>query len=758
MDDRVFEDEVRRIARLMWPAGQFGGASMQDERERDGVFVTEECVHLVECTTSRRKDKAQADIKKLLGLWERMRKKYPDKGVKGWFVTLEDPTAEQMDAAIKGANKVVACSYDHFRSRVVDASAYLEARNGYAFGSSRDPDTDAQEDESPYVPLDIMQVKRAEDRWDVGRIAEGLCGGSRIVLLGDYGAGKSTTLKKVFETMRSQFYRNRSSPFPVLLNLRDHQGQKDAAEAIERHARNVGYAAPSHLVRAWRAGFAVLLLDGLDEVASAGWTGRVRKLRDIRYQAMELIRAFMRQTPDKPGIMLSGRAHFFDSDREMRTAIGDSGPVVYLTLNEFTEDQVATYLAQRGHPTQVPSWLPTRPLLLAYLVARGLFDQGSHVDEDVGPAQGWDMLLHKISAREAEVEAGIEGQTVRRLIERLATKARRGFDGLGPLSQEDILHSFNEICGYPPDDRALKLLQRLPGLGRHERQEDGSRVLVDADFADAARAGDVLAYLSDPYGSDLGDASWWHCGLGRLGTGVAIHRIRDAEYGAAKISTAINKAAMSETLGPLCADLVGILNAMSLDYTMGAVYVRDAMFDHLEFHEASGDLSRIELQDCIVRNMEIEGPVEASRMPNFRRCYFGSVAGRAGNADMPMERFREDCVFEMFEGGTQTTAAILHLDLPMGTRVMLTVLRKLYLQAGRGRMESALHRGLDHRGRRLVPDVLELIRREGLAVRARGYDDPVWLPVRAQSTRARRMINAPTGTHDPALDASAQVD
>lgn len=42
--DREFEDEVRRIARLLWPGAEFDGAAIEDGRERDGIFETEEFV------------------------------------------------------------------------------------------------------------------------------------------------------------------------------------------------------------------------------------------------------------------------------------------------------------------------------------------------------------------------------------------------------------------------------------------------------------------------------------------------------------------------------------------------------------------------------------------------------------------------------------------------------------------------------------------------------------------------------------------
>ena len=46
--------EVLRIARHLWPSAAFGGAAIEEGRERDGIFVTEEMVHLIEATHSER--------------------------------------------------------------------------------------------------------------------------------------------------------------------------------------------------------------------------------------------------------------------------------------------------------------------------------------------------------------------------------------------------------------------------------------------------------------------------------------------------------------------------------------------------------------------------------------------------------------------------------------------------------------------------------------------------------------------------------
>ena len=75
------------------------------------------------------------------------------------------------------------------------------------------------------------------------------------------------------------------STFPVFVNLRDHYGQTDPAEILHRHARNVGFDKPSHLVRAWRAGFVHLSMDGFDEITA------LRRLAKINCLVWDVISA-----------------------------------------------------------------------------------------------------------------------------------------------------------------------------------------------------------------------------------------------------------------------------------------------------------------------------------------------------------------------------------------------------------------------------------------------------------------------------------
>lgn len=296
--DREFEDSVIQIARELWPVAHIGGQIVMNGRERDGVFITEEIVHLIECTTSRGKDKAEDDCSKLSRLIKQMRHQYPSKGVKGWFITRDQPTPDQRAVVNRYGFEIYACSVTDFQNKLIKATEYLVSRINYPFGSMRDPDSGNRTIEAGsfrYVSIDIIST--INKKWSVPEIADGLQEGDKFVLLGDYGIGKSTTLREVFLRLKISYERGQSRRFPILLNLRDHYGQSNPAEALERHARNVGYDTPLHLVRAWRAGYAILILDGFDEIAAPGWTGQVDRLKDIRRSSMELIRKFIDETP-----------------------------------------------------------------------------------------------------------------------------------------------------------------------------------------------------------------------------------------------------------------------------------------------------------------------------------------------------------------------------------------------------------------------------------------------------------------------------
>ncbi len=759
-DDKSFENDVRRIARLLWPAASFGGARIEDGRERDGVFITDEAVHLLECTTSRSKAKAIQDVKKLETLVQQYRKKYALKSVKGWFVTLNEPTADQRDVVHTNSSAVVAVSFRQFKSQIIDADTYIELRKQRPFGSMEDLSVDENDETRRfyYIKQSIVSDETGRE-WTAYELADSVLNGDRFILSGDYGAGKSTTTREIFYHLANKYRKNRISRFPIILNLRNHHGQSDPVEAIERHGRYIAYPQPHHLVRAWLAGDAILILDGFDEIATPAWTGHAKKLRRLRYESMELIRKFIEETPEGSGIIISGRSYFFDNDKELQSALGIGiygKRFTQVSLSDFNEQQMKAFLEKQDWRGAIPSWFPSRPLLLGYLAVKGLLDPLMAIETGLSPAVGWNELLTRIGHREAKIEAGIDGEVVRRLIEHLATITRRSTNGVGPLSQNDILQAFFDICGYYPDDRGIVLLQRLPGLGR-TKQEDGSRDFIDSDFAEAARAGDVVRYIENPYSSEIGDPSTWQITLSQLGRSLAAYLCKEKGFSEMKISSALQRSGDIPGYGFLCSDIIEVAKEMEYSYKGPLINVQDVLVQETSFGDTGQNYSAINYRNCLFKQLEIPPDAEQELLPKFFDCYFSAVEGRVSLSDLPKEIFDSNCQIDSFGDSSSSTSSIMALSLPTGARVLLTILKKLYLQPGSGRKESALFRGLDPRSKLLVPEILQLLRRERLAIKSSTADEVVWLPTRANGVRVRRLISAPASTEDDLLEKAARL-
>lgn len=751
-EDIEFENRVRRVARGLWPQARYSGSAMVDGKERDGIFETEECIHLLEATTSRKLEKAQKDINKLVTLAATFNRSQANKAVRCWLVTQDEPTADQRKAADKHKLILTTLSFSQFQGRLIDVRTYLDSRENYAFGSVRDPVTGSTNVSRDYVPLALAELGKTTLRTP-DELTKLLAEGRRAVLLGDYGAGKSMTLQYVHRKLGIRYHRGETEQFPVHLNLRDHYGQSDPAEILERHARTIGFDHPSHLVRAWRAGYVILLLDGFDEVTGLTIQGLWRKLKDNRYRAMEPIRKLVEEHPTGLGLAVAGRAHFFDTDTERRTALSSTG-FIELSLNEFTDDQVREYLKLQGIGGAVPPWLPSRPLLVAYLASTGLLEEVlGHWASDLEPAAGWNMLLDRITTREAQIGAGIDGPTVRRILERLATKARCTPDGLGSLTPDDVVGAFREICGYPPDEKGMLLLQRLPGLGI-EHSESESRRFIDESFAETCRAGDVFAFAENPYDNSILTAAM-ECSAGPLGVSVAAVRFLNSKFSAAKLSTAITRAC---ALG---------MNYMAADLSLASieahheieedVYIKDVLIPQAEFPPDMVLASGLHFQNCLFGELDIDPDVESTLVPRFHECFIAMLDGRVSEADLPPAVFT-DCVFDAFASGAATTNQVLDLDLPRGVRVLVTVLKKLFERKGRGRRENAFYRGLDHRSRGLVPQVLQLLKTSGVACPCRRGVDTIWMPDRSARSRAGRIVSSPSAKGDPLVTAAAQLE
>jgi hypothetical protein len=751
-EEALFEAEVLRVARALWAKEQpFQGSVMLDGLERDGIFVGPDIVAVVEATVSRRLDKAKKDGDKLKAACEKLSRQFRMKAVKGYFVTRDEPQADQRAYIEKLQAGIAVLSFSQLRSLLINSREYLSVRDRYPFGSARNPATGDVSDLGSYVSMGFMEAGQATalKTLTVADIAARVTAGTATILLGDFGAGKSMTLREVHRRLATQHLKDASKPFPVSLNLRDHQGQKDPDEALRRHAQTIGFDEGTKLVRAWRAGEVHLLLDGFDEIATSGWLGQAPSLKAVRHRSVELVRKFVDQSPKGSGLLVTGREHLFDSNQQMTSALGLAGkrPTI-LKTDEFSEEQVTQYLKQMGWTGSLPQWLPTRPLLLGYLAASDAL-QGLVSEDAVGAAEGWHILLDRMCAREAKIELGLDGETVRRLLERLATMARSRGDGFGPLRPDDLAEAFKQVCLYDLDEGSYVIVQRMPGLGVLD-PVDGARHFVDASLGDAARAGDLIRFVHSP--TDAGSIGNEYASVvpvGELGLDVAeLIATSQALDSASALSAAValDRAGNNDAF---------VLDCVSLALRLGVtsrppqVTVRELTISTLRFGDEDVDLDGLQFQSCIVGTLDLTEFDGNHALPIFSACMIEQVLG-AGNPDaLPQGSFLE-CDFESFDASTRTTRGILAMPgLSDRQKVMLSIIKKVYLQAGGGRREGAFARGLDHKQRVLVDETLADLIAAGLLIKGKAGTNVIYGAVRGQAPRAREMLSAGAAGSDP---------
>ena len=680
------------------------------------------------------------------------------KGAIGWFVTRDEPTADQREAVrLHGKSQVKAVSFSQFQQALVDVPQYFSKRENHFFGSISDPATGDIKTNISYIPLDLTLLGSG-DLIDIEALALGISSGESFTLLGDYGAGKSMTLRQIYFRLRDS-YRNGGTPkFPIYLNLREHSGQDDPSEVLERHARRLGFDKPHSLVSAWRAGFALLILDGFDEVTTLGVSAARTKLREARRRSLEAVRALIAQTPATAGFVIAGRDHFFSSPDERRSSLGVRQNTKTISVGELTRKQIGRYLQQiAGKDIPMPQWLPTRPLLVAYIATRGLLEELSDVLQSIDSTDGWHLLLHRIFERESRISPNLDGVTLRRILERLATVARSTNDGLGPITQQQIRAAYIQTCESEPDEQANLLLQRLPGLGVY-RDEDDSRTFVDIELAEVCRARDITDFVLNPYGQLQDDG--WKSSISLAATfsgQTAITRVsrnlqEQGQFATAKIEAALHASGTQREMGALRADIAALAVEMSHPPTVETVIEGEVFESYtLTLPHGDSDLSALIFRDCLFECIEIAGDADAQLLPKFQGCIFLLVRGRTCEADLPGARFDSRCTYEKFADSAETQAAILSSSFTRGEKLIFTILRKLFLQSLSGRADSALYRGLDLNDRQLVPDAIKLLQQHGLLVLYSRGDGNVWVPVRKEIARARRILSAPATCGDQVI-------
>jgi hypothetical protein len=732
-----FETLVRRAARAKWDVAdadteRIGGAQI------DCVARTNECIFLVEATITQSIAKVREDITKL-DFARTALERDGEELVQCWQVVPSAPTPEQKATA--KTKRVRIISIEDFLDDTTCRQEYMHVRNNHSFGSAADPAGDSNYTLKHFpTPIRLHPDGR---QVDLAYILSRLRQGQTVVLLGDYGAGKSLTIRELFRLCDLGAEENLRA-FPIAINLREHWGQPNPNEVFLRHCSNLGSDSGLRLFRAWREGFAHLLLDGFDEIAPQPWTptrteaqGGRSTLSRIRRAAVAAIRGLADLKPISTGLLVAGRLHYFSTVDEMLEALGlHAQSTIVVELTDLTEDQARDFLRSYGVQNVPRSWLPKRPLFLAYLARTGYISALVGLDAELDVGKAWRRLIALVCEREARISPSINAASIIDILTSLAFALRGRSDPLGPITDTDLADAFLSATSHQPDQDAWAILQRLPGLTF--RAGGSSKWFVDQEWADVlgglALANYCLGNIT-PRGNIRCTAPLHELGLMVAATVLEEHGHRPQDLIGWCIS--MNRLGIDPTT---LADAVAVIVHLAADGHVfdchgltisgaycGTVTVGGGSITGLNYHECS-------IERLVVEDVSAEGVM-------LDNCMIDAVLGVRNLGEL--SNISVDCIADKCEY-PQTNADLLRGTLPTHIALAIVILRKLYVQRGHGRKLSALRRGIPpDKVSQAVRVTNELIRLGYIHGGAGAAADTVVHPVREHQDEVRRILASP---------------
>ena len=313
------------------------------------------------------------------------------------FITADEPTEASIESG--KANHVEVQSVSQFLNYLFGTLRYGTVRRTKPFGSAVDIYS-GQPDQTKYVKVSYFDEAGAA--FTTERIAEQLLDNRTIVLIGDYGAGKSRCAKELFELLYSQHKVNYRHT--IAINLKDNWGLKRASEIITRHFTDIGLE--DQVADALKVSYspsAIYLLDGFDEIGAQTWSDDPTKLVAIRRQSLVGVKDLIDKA--RGGVLVTGREHYFNNDAELITCLGlDKKSPLFLRCNqELSADQFAEMIGRKS--PEFPGWMPKKPL-----IASIIRDIEERVFEPIlktasGQIDFWNLLIDTFCEREANIRA-----------------------------------------------------------------------------------------------------------------------------------------------------------------------------------------------------------------------------------------------------------------------------------------------------------------------------------------------------------------
>ena len=644
------------------------------------------------------------------------------------YFLAEKPNPSLLESG-KGYN-VEVHSPNSFSAKFLGSSQYLSERVLKPFGSAVDPDS-GEVDRSKYVDTKYVGIDGLG--WTVSDICNKLKCGKKIILLGEFGSGKSRCLMEVFKELSSEEHYF----LPIAINLRDNWGYKKFNHILENHLDELGLSEfKSSLVRSISKGNHPVLLDGFDEIGSQSWSGDVSRLSEIRKGSLRGVRDLLEECKSN-GVLITGREHYFNTDHEMLECLGldERGAIILKCPTEFKEDELYKYIKDRIHINNFPAWLPRKPLLCQLLTRIEDKELEELLSDDQGEVEFFEKMLDAICKREAKIHATIFKDALKDILLELSTLSRTKSNNVGPIKTSEISEVFEKVTGAAPIDESAIVLQRLPYLGR-SGSESGDRMFIDNYAVDGLRAMALINYYYTK-NEEIQKQLWRHPlhGFGYKILGSKI-RVDDESIKYFKhLSIRGNPVATC--------DFIGAMIQEGDCYNFCSISVSDGCFSGLDLSEKI--ISNLHIKSCEIGDLVIEDTKAINF--NISDCIIDKVVGITEKNGFPS--FVINTESSSYEN-VLTASRISELSVDDKHKTLLSILKKLFFQPGKGRKEEALLRGTEkYWDDKAASRSLAYMIKEKMVDKFKGEDGWVYFPTRSKTHRARVIMSKLANSKDP---------
>lgn len=723
---KSLEDNVRQYAEYIWdrPAkpDRINGVNYDCVINKSELEIV-----IIEITENNSLNKIRDDSAKINTV--RIQNSSLGIVVRSFIVCDFQPTQGMIDAG--KANFVEVISFPDFQKKFFDFHSYKTIRQRKQFGSAIDPVT-GKKDESIYTPV-RYRVSGSSDEITISDIADKIINGEKIILLGDYGTGKSRCFKELFSELSERV--EKSYTYPIAIDLKDTWGLENAVEILRRHFSHLGIseADTNNVVKAYNGDSLCFLLDGFDEIGSKPWNENKKRLEELRRYALQGVKELLTQSSS--GFIISGRDHYFNSNAEMFKALGlnEKDVTVIQCKSEFSYEEFCAFLDLNRIDIQMPEWVPKKPLILKTIASMNISEltalfQGDS-DSDISI---WHKFIEYMCERDSKIHAVLDGDTVKEVLKTLAKKTRNKPLNIGPLSESEIIDAFYEVTNSHPNEQATVMLQRLPGLGRVS-SETGDRNFIDDFILDGLRALDVSTVIETSNDKVLNE-HWIHP-LNKLGSEVLAYDIDQKSNHSIFIDKVKKSIRNNKNNKIIISDIVSALSKSRIDtIDYNCCTFVEPHFGHLDF--INNKIENITFSDGIFEELVL-GKVD----PNNIKIVDSTIEKLIGIPSKEgIPKWIENSSVTDFKS-IDTLTSIKNSGLTDGQTILVSILIKVYKQAGNGRLEHTLTKGLTHVNKRILKDILHYLVQNKFLLTSRDRGEKIYKPVRKLQGRIDGILN-----------------